>query len=117
MTIEDGSGKHLFIKHLIASIRCSVCHHLYEPDDIYVIDHRDDLWVMAVVCTQCQTRGLIFAIIREISKDEFLTELTPEEWERFQEMPDIETDDVLDVHKFLRDFSGDLEDLLREGIS
>lgn len=113
MSIDDGFAKHLFIKHLITNIKCAVCRGHYEPDDIHIIDHRDELWVMAVTCGQCRTQGLIFAIIKETGEPESITELTPEEWDKFQEMYKIDADDVLDMHKFLRDFDGDFISLFQ----
>ena len=113
MSVDDGLAKHLFIKYLITNIECVVCQSHYEPEDIQVIDHRDDLWVMAVTCSQCRTRGLIFAIIRETEESESVTELTPREWIKFREMSQIDADDVLDMHEFLRDFDGDFVGLLQ----
>lgn len=109
MGVDDGLAKHLFIKHLIANIKCAVCQSHYEPEGIHIVDHRDELWVMAVTCGQCHTRGLIFAVIKE----ESVTELTPEEWIKFQEMSQVDADDVLDMHEFLRDFNGDFVSLLQ----
>ena len=59
------------------------------------------------------TRGLIFAIIKETEEPESIVELTSEEWIKFQEMSQIDADDVLDMHEFLRDFDGDFVSLLR----
>jgi hypothetical protein len=114
MSVDDGLAKHLFIKHLITSIKCAVCQSHYEPEDIHIIDHRGELWVMAVICSQCHTRGLIFAIIKETEESESVTELTPEEWDRFRKMSQIDADDVLDMHQFLRHFDGDFVSLLQE---
>jgi hypothetical protein len=113
MSVDDGLAKHLFIKHLITNIKCAVCQSHYELEDIHIIDHRDELWVMAVTCGQCRTRGLIFAIIRETEEAESVIELTPEEWDKFRKMSQIDADDVLDMHKFLRDFDGDFVSLLQ----
>jgi hypothetical protein len=113
MSVDDGLLKRLFIKHLITNIKCAVCQSHYEAEDIHIIDHRDELWVMAVSCGQCHTRGLIFAIIKETEEPESIVELTPEEWIKFQEMSQIDADDVLDMYEFLRDFDGDFVSLLQ----
>jgi hypothetical protein len=115
MSVDDGLAKHLFIKHLITNIKCAVCQSHYEIEDIHIIDHRDELWVMAVTCGQCHTRGLIFAIVRETEEEESesVAELTPEEWIKFREMSQIDADDVLDMHDFLRDFDGDFVGLFQ----
>jgi len=43
-----------------------------------------------------------------------MVELTPGEWDQFQKMPQIDADDVLDMHEFLKDFDGDFVSLLGE---
>ena len=113
MSIDDGLAKHLFIKQLITNIKCAVCQSQYETEDVHIIDHRGELWFIAVSCGQCHTRGLILAIIRETGEAESVTELTPEEWDRFRKMSQIDADEVLDIHEFLRDFDGDFVSLLQ----
>ena len=109
----DGSyEKSEFVKHLIASIPCAVCQHCYEPDDVRVVERHGEMWVMAVTCDHCGTQGLVFAMIQEGEKPEVVNELTSQEWARFREMPQIDADDLLDVHEFLRDFDGDFVGLL-----
>jgi ribosomal protein S27E len=111
MSIDDGLAKHLFIQHLITNIKCAVCQSHYAPEDILIIDHRGEYWFMAVTCGRCRTQAIIFALIRETEESE-LIELTPEEWQKFQGMPPIDADDVLDMHELLRDFDRDFISLL-----
>ena len=113
MSVDDGLAKHLFIKYLITNIKCAVCQSQYGIEDIHIIDHRGELWVMAVSCGHCHTRGLVLAIIREDGGAESITGLTPEEWGRFRKMSQIDADEVLDMHEFLRDFDGDFVSLLQ----
>ena len=105
--------RHLFIKHLIANVKCAVCHHQYEPDDIQVIEHHDDLWVLGIICSECRTQGLIFAVVREVPADsEPVFESDDEVRADYEVMPVIDTDEVLDMHCLLRAFDGDIFDLL-----
>jgi hypothetical protein len=108
---DESYYKPELIKHLIASIPCAICHHHYEPNDVQIVDHRDEIWVMAVKCKHCGTQGLIFAMIKEGEKPEIVSELTAQEWAKFRKMPQIDADDLLDVHEFLRDFEGDFVSL------
>jgi hypothetical protein len=111
---DESYNKHELIKHLIASIPCAVCQHHYEPGDVQIVDHRGEIWVMAVKCNHCGTQGLIFAMIKEGEKPEIVSELTAREWAKFREMPQIDADDLLDVHEFLRDFEGDFVSLFED---
>jgi C4-type Zn-finger protein len=98
--------KREIVKHLIASIPCAVCQHSYETDDVHIIDHYDEIWVTAVECSHCGTKGLVFAMIKE-EEPEIISDLMSQEWTRFREMPRIDADDLLDIHEFLKDFDGD----------
>jgi len=102
--------KREILRHLVASIPCAVCQHHYEADDVRIVDRRNDIWIVAVRCNHCGSKGLVLAMVRE-ERTEVVSDLTPEEWTRFQEMPQIDADDVLDVHEFLKDFEGDLVSL------
>ena len=108
---DESYEKRELVKHLIASIPCAVCQHFYEPDDVRVVEHHGEMWIMAVTCGHCGTQGLVFAMIQEGEKPEIVNELTSQEWARFREMPQIDADDLLDVHEFLRDFDGDFVNL------
>ncbi len=109
MAIELDEEREI-LRHLVANIPCAVCQHHYEADDVRIVDHRNDIWIAAVRCSHCGSRGLILVMVRE-EKTELVSDLTPEEWARFQEMPQISADDVLDIHEFLRDFDGDFTSL------
>ncbi len=106
---------HTFLRHLIANVKCAVCHHQYEPDDIQVIERHEELWILGVTCGECQTQGLIFAIVREVPADEVQSpDYYYDEEDRILSdvLTAIKTDEVLDMHCLLRDFDGDMYDLL-----
>lgn len=109
---EGDLGKYFLIKHIIANMSCAICQNRYEEDDIHIVDHQGDIWIMSIVCKQCHTRGQIFALIREHEDEMVMTEMTPDEWAKFQEMPQIDSDEVLDIHQLLKNFEGDFVELL-----
>ena len=111
---DENYDKREIVKHLMTSIPCAVCQHSYTPGDVHIVDHRDEVWIMAVTCAHCGTQGLVFAMIKEEESDS-VSDPTPQEWARFREMPRIDADDVLDVHEFLRDFDGDFVSLFEDG--
>jgi hypothetical protein len=107
--------RHLFIRHLITNVKCAVCQHQYQADDIQVIEDHEDLWVLSVVCSECHTQGLIFAVVREVAAEpESTSEVEDESWARYELMPAINKDEVLDMHCLLRQFDGDIFDLLTD---
>ncbi len=109
---EDTFGR-LLIQRLVANIQCAVCGEAYVMDNVQILGHQDDLWISAVTCAHCHTQGLIFAVVRGGELDsEVISELTPDEMDALEELGDITADEVLDLHEFLKDFDGDLFQLL-----
>ena len=116
--MATGSGESYemreLVKHLVARIPCAVCQRHHEPDNVRIVEHYGEIWIMAVKCDHCGTQGLVFAMIQEgEKKPKVVNEITSQEWARFREMSPIDADDLLDVHEFLRDFDGDFVSLSR----
>jgi len=107
---DESHDQRELLKHLLASIPCAVCDQPYKSNDIEVVDHHEEIWIVAVKCGHCGTKGLVFAMITE-EKPEVVSDLIPQEWARFKKMPQIDADDLLDVHEFLQDFDGDFVSL------
>ena len=101
--------------------RCGVCHHVFEPDDIHVVSRRPDMWMMVVECTECHARNFVAAVLndgdpseaqlalRRLSERTESGQLDGEPVEN--RLPPIGSDDVLDMHEFLRSFDGDFRRL------
>ena len=104
-----------FIIRLIASIKCSVCGQPYDVDNITVLGRQEDLWFLSASCPACHTRCLVAAVIREGRLPEVTTDLTKAELDRFRNMSRVTTDDVLDMHNFLKGFDGDFSQLFSQG--
>jgi len=99
------------IKRLIASTKCSVCGQHYEPDNISVLGHQEELWFLRASCSACHTQYLVAAIITEDGMPELVTDLTEAELDRFRNVGMPTADEMLDVHNFLKDFNGDFSQL------
>jgi hypothetical protein len=98
-----------FIKKLLSNMKCGVCGQHYEPANISILEHREDLWFLSVYCPGCKSQGLVAAVIREGKVNKVITELTEAEKSKFS--TPIGSDDVIDMHTFLKDFSGDFSSL------
>jgi len=101
-----------FIKKLLSKMKCGACGQHYESANVKVLEHREDLWFLSVYCPGCKSQGLVAAIIREGKVPEIVTELT--EAERSKLSTPIDSDDLIDMHTFLKDFSGDFSSLFSE---
>lgn len=107
----DSKDVQRFLKEIIAGMQCAVCSSHYQEDMVHIVAQQGDLLVARVTCAQCHTQGLIFATLKggELS---LAGELAPEEGEAFRKMSKVGVDDVLDMHLLLRDFEGDMKELL-----
>lgn len=92
-------------------MKCGICGQRYEPPSVKVLGHRDDLWFLSVYCHSCKTQGLVAAFLKEGKLPSITAELTEEEYTKFSGYPPIESDDILDMHTFLEEFSGDFSSL------
>lgn len=99
------------IKRVMASMKCGVCGQCYEPDNISVLGHQEDLWFLRVFCSACHTQYLVAAVIREGRMPEIITDLTEAELDKFRNAGKLTADEVLDMHNFLKDFGGDVSRL------
>ncbi len=102
------------IKRLIANIKCGICGQLYEGGNVRILGHRDDLWFLSVFCSACRSQGLVAAVIKEGQLPQLITDLTEAEQAKFRELEPVDADDLLDLHKFLREFDGDFAHLFTE---
>ena len=102
------------IKKLMASMKCGVCGHHYDTDNIEVLGHEENLWFLKVLCVACHTQYLAAAVIKDGRAPEVITDLTEAELDKFRNMGRPTADEVLDMHNFLKDFDGDFSHLFNQ---
>lgn len=103
--------KENLIKKLITSSKCHVCGRNYEVKNIDVLGHEQELWFLRIRCSACNHQSLVAAVVTQ-NKIALDTDLTPAEIEKFKNSSAISSDDVLDMHNFLKTFSGDFSKIL-----
>lgn len=101
------------IQHLAATIRCAVCAQGYDPQDMAILGRQARVWVVGISCSHCGTQALVFAMVKPGAPIQ-AGELTPEEAAAFQRWGPIQAREVEEMREFLRDFRGDMHDLLGE---
>lgn len=114
--MDKNSPEYQFVRQLIANIKCVACSQKYSESDFFIMGQRDDVWMLMVSCSHCKTQGMILAMIKEQEQIELITDLTPEELVKVENMPSISVDDVLDLHRFLKDFEGDFRELFEKDL-
>ncbi len=102
------------IRQLTASLKCEVCGQLYAQDDVSVLGHDENIWVLQVSCAACHSQSMLAALVEEEANEglpEAIIDLLETEVGKFQDCV-ITSDDVLDMLIFLHDFQGDISQLL-----
>ena len=100
-----------FIKKLVATLKCGVCGQQYEGSNFSVLGHRNKMWFLNATCPACQTQAMIAVVVKEGKPAEVVTELTEAELAKFAQESALESDDILDIHNFLKSFDGDFSKL------
>ena len=102
--------KERLIKKLIAASKCEVCGRNFETENIDILGHENEVWFLKILCSGCKHKSLIAAVVKVNKPDN--TDLLPSEVEKFKHEPAVSTDDMLDMHNYLKDFDGDISHLL-----
>nr|MBC7244223.1 hypothetical protein [Chloroflexota bacterium] len=116
MDEEEKAVQALIIRYVVAHTQCSGCGRRYKPGDVQIHERRGDIWLASVTCSTCGLQGLIMAAIRSKDAQELhdLLQAEPDEWAELPESAPISADEVLDFHRFLQDFDGDMKELFRK---
>lgn len=118
-------------RHLLRQVpACPSCRTRFHPRAVGVFGHEGSLWLMVLVCEHCHSYNIASAIqprkdlpvSRPVSDvlEELLKAGTDQILEPPATTPDtaggiVTVDDVLDIHNFLENFSGDINQLFSGG--
>lgn len=96
-----------YVRELMTTVKCPSCGERYLFENINVLGHQDELWFVSVLCVICENQGFVAAVIKD-SED---GEVTVEGYEARQDSgaigETVNSDDLLDMHDFLKGFDGD----------
>ncbi len=112
-----------FVRQLMASAKCEVCGQPYEENNINVLGHEEEMWVLQVNCGACHSQSLIAALIDEgpateentNSPIEEISDLLDYEQEEFKDRI-ITGNDFLDMCNFLNGYEGNFSQLFRRAV-
>jgi hypothetical protein len=104
--------------NLKSLMQCSVCHHKYEPVKALLLEERGDQTTFHVTCASCgvSTVVLVSASQFGLMSMGLLTDLEGEEVRYLFGEAAVSSDEVLDAHLFLKEFSGSAEEFLKAGL-
>lgn len=103
------------IKNIQAMMRCPSCGATYGDDHIHFLGQLD---MAALIQLDCQSCGLpVMATIVVSDKNQgmpkLLSDVSPEDFKDQGTRDPVETDQIVDVHQFLKDFDGNFEKLFK----
>ena len=101
-------GEEDLIKTLITLVKCEVCGHRYCAENVSVLGNSNDSWCLKAHCSVCHTQSLVAVVITEDGMTEVITDLSKTELDKFRGAGVLLEDDVLDMHNYLKGFSGDV---------
>ncbi len=102
--LAEHSGTRDLIAFVVRHVSCSVCNHAYAADDVAIVRHSAESWVLAATCPSCHTERLITAFDRPPYA------LLPHMGMGI--LPPITQAEVDEWARFLAHFRGDLKALL-----
>ena len=102
------------MENLKPLIRCPVCQKKYEPGKVILLSEDDKKTALHLTCESCGISSLVFISLGKMGAVSFgmLTDLERDEVKRFYGNDAVTVDDALDVHRFLKDFHGDISECL-----
>jgi hypothetical protein len=111
MNALTGKDSHeAFLGKILDHCTCEVCSKPLTRADVVSVRRSDAMWLINIICSSCQARGLIFVLIKDAASvhDEADGEPVAEPLEGA-----VTSDDCTALHEVLRTFDGDCQDLIQ----
>ncbi len=99
------------LKKIMATVKCKCCGSPYQLDNVQVLGNQHGLWFFNVYCDGCRNYFFITASL-DTENNSPVSDLTATDILRLQKTDPLTADDVLDMHAYLQDFHGDIDNLL-----
>lgn len=102
-----------FIRDRARFYNCPVCGRSLKGCDVQVLSHEDERFHLQVTCAQCQVTFIVVLAIAGAAVEETETAVDEAPAEHVAAEP-ISTDEILDVHLYLKSFQGTLRELIHQ---
>lgn len=95
-------------------IHCPVCNKKYKPVRMVVVDEDDKRTTLHMTCEGCGASSMVFVSLGQFGAISLgvLTDLEHSEAKRVYQSDAISTDQVIEVHQFLKQYTGGVEALI-----
>src|ERR1051326_9168243 len=102
-----------FIRDRARFYNCPVCGRSLKGCDVQVLSHEDERFHLQVTCAQCQVTFIVVLAIAGAAVEEPETAAEDAPAEPVAAEP-ITTDEILDLHLYLKSFQGTLRELIHQ---
>ncbi len=100
------------IRNIKSHVNCPQCDNSYSNDDINVISAVGEKCMIVAQCDYCKTSILITANLSPNSPEAATTTSINTTVQPMDTKEIVSSDDVMDVHQFLKDFKGNFDEIL-----
>lgn len=102
------------LENLKSLMRCSVCNHKYEPVKAILLEEQEGQTTFHLTCTSCKVSTVVFVSTSQLGVVSMgiLTDLEGNEVRNLFGDEAISSDQVLDVHTFLKGFDGGVKEFI-----
>lgn len=102
------------IENLQSLIRCPVCDKKYRPAKMLVLDEDDKRTTLHLTCADCAATTMVSVTLGPLGVVGLgtLTDLTQGEARQMFQGEAVSSDQVIDVHQFLKGYRGGVEELI-----
>lgn len=108
-----------WLRTQLTSFGCAACGQGYDAGRIRVLAERDGLFFVDLACSHCGSQAVAIVTIqldeneaREVDAGELADVIAAEPVAAGPPAPPVSSDDVLEMRAFLKDFDGDLSQLV-----
>lgn len=112
--MQDLPNKNDLIARIAKKLKCSACGRTYRLCDFHLLEERDAVSVMRLVCCGCRKQSLVLAVVRRRQIHSFFSELAPDEWMYFSRAQPLDVDDVIAIHRQMQVYDGDFSEVLED---
>ena len=102
------------IKNIKERLTCTSCESNFSNEDIYILSAVAEKCVILINCHECSNPIIVTATVN--SKQTVLGDSITEMKVPVQDVEEadlVTTDDVLEIHSFLKDFNGDFKNAIK----
>ncbi len=102
-------GKQFFelIKNIYTALKCPSCGEVYEIEEIQFVGQFEGLFLIQMTCSKCKLPVSVNFYAKDPAK-EIISDLNIKDLKTIPQTP-ISSDDVIEFHKHIRNFAGDLQ--------